>query len=99
MDVKQYAKKVKGGAIGLKDTVVGGVGKRIDTVTGKAVIEEVVRFAQETDAVNTAIVTRIYQILDSQANLEKEVKRLRKGQFVMLICFLVAIAYLWARAK
>lgn len=99
MDIRQGAKKAKDGAIRLKDSVVDGVGKRIDTVTGKSVIEEVVKFAQETDAVNTAIVTRIYQILDRQAKLEKEIKRMRNCLIVILVCFFVAIAYIWERGK
>jgi hypothetical protein len=99
MDIRQGAKKATDGAIRLKDSVVDGVGKRIDTVTGKAVIEEVVKFAQETEAVNTAIVTRIYQILDSQAKLEKEITRMRNCLIVILACFFVAIAYIWARGK
>jgi glycerol-3-phosphate dehydrogenase len=99
MDLRQGAKKAKDGAIRLKDSVVDGVGKRIDTVTGKSVIEEVIKFAQETDAVNTAIVTRIYQILDRQAELEKAIKRMRNCLIVILVCFFVAIAYIWQRGK
>lgn len=46
------------------------VGEGLDTVTGKAVIRDIGRFAQESDAINTAIVTRIYEILDRQKILE-----------------------------
>ena len=74
MDIMKYPKKFYNGAISMTKPVFDGIGKRMDTVTGKAVIEQVVKFAQETDAVNTAIVTRIYQILDRQTKLEEEIK-------------------------
>src|ERR1700739_124287 len=74
MDIMKYPKKALDGAISIKNSVVNGFGRGVDTVTGKAVIEHVAKFAQETDAVNTAIVTRIYQILDRQTMLEQEIK-------------------------
>jgi glycerol-3-phosphate dehydrogenase len=98
MDIS-WGKKAKDGAMRLKDSVADAVEKGMDTVTGKAVIEEVAKFAQEADAVNTAIVTRIYQILDRQAKLEKEIKRMRNRLIVVLVCFFVAVAYFWARGK
>ena len=74
MDIMKYPKKALHGTIWLKDSVVNGIGKGIDTVSGKAVLEEVAKFAQETDAINTAIVTQIYQLLNRQTKLEREIK-------------------------
>ena len=99
MDIKRGAKKATDEVIRVTNSMVNSVGKRIDTVTGKAVIEEVAKFAQEADAVNTAIVTRIYQILDRQAKLEKEINRMRNLLKVVLVCFFVTVAYFWARGK
>jgi hypothetical protein len=78
MDIKHGAKRAKDRVFGIKDSVVSGIGKGFDTVTGKMVIEKVTEFAQETDAVNTAIVTRIYQLLDRQKTLEHEIKDTQK---------------------
>ena len=94
-----WGKKAKDGVMRVTNSTVNAVEKRIDTVSGKAVIEQVAKFAQETDAVNTAIVTQIYYILDRQAKLEKEIKRMRNRLIVILVCFFVAIVYIWARAK
>ena len=74
MDIMKYPKKFYNGAISMTKPMVNGVGRGIDTVTRKAAMEHVVKFAQETDAVNTAIVTRIYQVLDRQTKLEEEIK-------------------------
>ena len=57
---------------GIKETVMKKVERGFDTITGKAVLEQVASFAQEMDAVNTALATRIYELLDRQAKTEKE---------------------------
>ena len=85
------------------------VGEGLDTVTGKAVLREVGRFAQESDAINTAIVTRIYEILDSQKKLEmanesvksrhRMTRRLVIASLVLDIVLLFALALLFARLR
>ena len=101
-DIRNAAMKAKDGVIRIKDSVVNGVGKRIDTVSGKAVIEQVIKFAQETDAVNTAIVTRIYEILGRQAKLEERQRRARNFlniSLVLNVLCIFAIVYILARGR
>lgn len=102
MDMRQGVKKVKGGVIHVKDSVLGGIGKGFDTVTGKAVLEKVTKYAQETDAVNTAIVTRIYQILDHETKLEKAINRTRRLAIVSVVLNVLCgglIVYLLLKGK
>ena len=100
----RWLKKARDKAIRLKSSMVNAVGKEMDTVTGKAVMEQVDKFAQEYDAVNTAIVTQIYYILDRQAKLEKEItyKTSRRILIISLVwnaISTVAIIYILARGK
>jgi hypothetical protein len=44
------------------------------TVTGKAALEKVASYIQESEAVNAAMATRIYDLLDRDARLRKRVK-------------------------
>src|ERR1035437_1751302 len=70
MDIMKYPKKFYNGAISMTKPMVNGVGRGIDTVTRKAAMEHVVKFAQETDAVNTAIVTRTHEVFSHLDNLD-----------------------------
>ena len=44
-----------------------------DTVTGRTVLEKIAEYVQESEAVNTAMATRIYDLLDREARLRKRV--------------------------
>lgn len=53
-----------------KDATTNAVREKVDTITGKAVLEEMAKFAQETEAVNTAVVTHVLQLHDQHAKLD-----------------------------
>jgi hypothetical protein len=102
MNIKQGAKKAKDGVIRMKNSVVDALEKGMDTVTGKAVIEKVDKFALAYDAVNTAIVTRIYEILDRQTKSEARHERTRSLLILSLVLnafSIFAIVYIFARGK
>jgi hypothetical protein len=48
------------------------------TVTGKAVLEKVATYIQESEAVNTALATRIYDLLDRETRLRERVAAAEK---------------------
>jgi hypothetical protein len=101
--------KAKDRALALKDALVETVEQGFDTVTGKAVLQKVDGFAQEMEAVNTALATRIYELLDRQTKLEGELatavaatNRNRKLIAISLILNLIsvcAIVYLVVRGR
>ena len=68
----------------------GTIEGAFNTVTGKAVLEKVAAYLQEMEAVNTAMATRIYDLLDREAKTKKRLaaaeatnKRLRWGLVVI----------------
>jgi len=80
----------------------GAVEGAVNTVTGKAVLEKVAAYLQETEAVNTAMATRIYDLLDREAKLKQKFaaveatnKRLKWGLAVSFVIQAIMIAYLF----
>jgi hypothetical protein len=49
-----------------------------DTVTGKAVFEKVAEYLQESEAVNTALATRIYDLLDRETRMLERLAAVEK---------------------
>ena len=47
-----------------------------NTVTGRAALEKIAAYVQESEAVNTAMATRIYDLLDREARLSERVANL-----------------------
>jgi hypothetical protein len=102
-------KNAKDRARALKDSVVSKVEQGFDTVTGKAVLQKVAEFAQELDAVNTAMATRIYDLLDREAKLrerlrivEADNRHYRKLVYASLAAhgvWLLAAIYIIARSR
>jgi hypothetical protein len=93
-----FLSKAKNQALAIKDAVVEKVEHGFGTVTGKAVLEKVSEFAQEMEAVNTALATRVYELLDRQSKLEGELvaavattNRNRKFIAISLILNLVSV--------
>jgi hypothetical protein len=67
------------------------------TVTGKAALERVAAYIQESEAVNTAMATRIYDLLDRDARLRKRVKaaeRTANWLIVASVIYAAAIGFL-----
>jgi len=48
------------------------------TVSGKAALQKVAAYIQESDAVNTAMATRIYDLLDREDRLQDRVSKAEK---------------------
>lgn len=101
MGQDSFLGKAKDRALALKDAVVEKVEHGFDTVTGKAVLEQVAAFAQEMEAVNTALATRMCELLDRQSKLEGELasavaasSRNRKLIAISLILNLVSVCTL-----
>jgi len=55
------------------------------TLTGKKVLEKVGQYIQESDDVNTAMATRIYDLLDRQGRLSSRLSRVEKWLAVSLV--------------
>jgi hypothetical protein len=58
-------------ALQLADSALG-------TVSGKAALEKVAAYVQESEAVNTAMATRIYDLIDREDRLRKRVTAAEK---------------------
>jgi hypothetical protein len=94
---------------GRKDATVAAVGHGFDTLTGKAALEKVAEFVQETEAVNVALATRIYELLDCEAKLRERLLKLeadnRKYRHLVVVTFalhaiwLCVIGYLYMRGR
>jgi hypothetical protein len=85
-----------------KGAVVSKVEGAVSMITGQAVIQDVAKFAQETDAINTAIVTRIYELIEQNKLLRGRHEKTRKLVVLSLVlnCALMcAVIMLFARLK
>jgi len=76
-------------------------GSVLDTFTGKKVLEKIVEYVQESDEVNTAMATRIYDLLDRQTRLTARLSRvegwLAAGLVVNGVSIIGFILYLLLR--
>lgn len=70
-----FFKNAKDRAVAVKDSVVGKIEQGLDAITGKAVLQKVGEFVQEYEAVNTAMATRIYDLLDREAKLRERLEK------------------------
>jgi hypothetical protein len=80
-DVYNYSDKAKEALGWLKDKGSDALqlaDSAFGTVTGKAALEKVAAYIQESEAVNTAMATRIYDLLDREARLRKRVTAAEK---------------------
>lgn len=80
-DVYNYSDKAKETLGWLKDKGSDALqlaDSAFGTVTGKAALEKVAAYIQESEAVNTAMATRIYDLLDREARLRKRVTAAEK---------------------
>jgi hypothetical protein len=66
------------------------------TVTGKAALEKVAVYIQESEAVNTAMATRIYDLLDRETRLRERLTAVentsRRLTIWLIVAFLVYVA-------
>lgn len=77
-DYSDKAKKALGWLKGKSSDARRLTESAFGTVTGKAALEKVVVYIQESEAVNTAMATRIYDLLDRDARLRKRVAAAEK---------------------
>jgi hypothetical protein len=102
-----YSDKVKQGMDWLKQKgqdVINHIESTFDTVSGRAALQQIAAYAQESEAVNTAMATRIYDLLDREARLQVRVaaaeRKIRQLIWVTVAVSgitWVAILYLLAR--
>ena len=60
------------------------------TVTGKTALEKVAAYIQESEAVNTALATRIYDLLDRETRLRERLTSVEKTSKRLTIWLIVA---------
>jgi len=80
-ETDMWSQKAKDALNWLKDRgsdAVQSVESVFSTVTGKAALDKVTAYIQESEAVNTAMATRIYDLLDRQARLQERVAAAEK---------------------
>jgi hypothetical protein len=70
-EVVEWLKSKRSDALQLADSAFG-------TVTGKAALEKIAAYVQESEAVNTAMATRIYDLIDREDRLRKRVTAAEK---------------------
>jgi hypothetical protein len=80
-DERNYSAKAKealGWCKGKGSDALQSVEAVFSTVTGKAALEKVAAYIQESEAVNTAMATRIYDLLDRETRLLERLAAVEK---------------------
>jgi hypothetical protein len=92
-DVPNYSDTAKNALEWLKgkgSDALQSIESVFSTVTGKKALEQVAAYVQESEAVNTAMATRIYELLDREARLHKRLLAVEK-RLTASLCIHVAI--------